>query len=152
LQVGQKLLISPGNVTPSPTLSAIQKLTPDADGKYYHIVKSGQTLSWIAGLYNVSIADLMTWNGLDNASLIRPDQKLLLKVTPPVTPTFTPDPPTATSTSEPTLTMAPVSATPTATKTPTPGSLSGGLGLGLVFLVVFVGIGALAWFWFSRKR
>ncbi len=29
LQIGQKLLISPGNVTPSPTLSNIQKLTPE---------------------------------------------------------------------------------------------------------------------------
>ena len=28
LQIGQKLLISPGNITPSPTLSAVQKLTP----------------------------------------------------------------------------------------------------------------------------
>jgi len=48
LQIGQKLLISPGNITPSPTLSAIQKLTPEADGNYYHTVQSGETLSWIA--------------------------------------------------------------------------------------------------------
>src|SRR5258706_14319896 len=50
LQIGQKLLISPGNITPSPTLSAIQKLTPDADGKYYNTIQSGETLSWISGL------------------------------------------------------------------------------------------------------
>ena len=50
LQIGQKLVISPGNITPSPTLSAIQKLTPAADGNYYHIVQSGETLFWIAGL------------------------------------------------------------------------------------------------------
>ena len=49
LQIGQKLLISPGNITPSPTLSAIQKLTPEADGNYYHTVQSGETLFWIAG-------------------------------------------------------------------------------------------------------
>ncbi|HRQ32488.1 MAG TPA: LysM peptidoglycan-binding domain-containing protein, partial [Anaerolineales bacterium] len=48
LQIEQKLIISPGNVTPSPTLSAIQKLTPEADGNYYHIVQIGQTLSGIA--------------------------------------------------------------------------------------------------------
>ena len=86
LQIGQKLVISPGNITPSPTLSNIQKLTPEADGNYYHTVQSGETLSWIAGLYDVPLADLMAWNGLNNASVIRPEQKLLLLVTPPATP------------------------------------------------------------------
>ena len=87
LQIGQKLMISPGNITPSPTLSAIQKLTPEADGNYYHTVQSGETLFWIAGLYDVSLADLMTWNGLNAASVIRPEQKLRLLVTPPATAT-----------------------------------------------------------------
>ena len=87
LQIGQKLLISPGNITPSPTLSAIQKLTPDADGNYYHTVQSGETLFWIAGLYDVPLADLMAWNGLGDTSVIRPDQKLLLRVTLPATAT-----------------------------------------------------------------
>ena len=64
LQIGQKLLISPGNITPSPTLSSIQKLTPEADGNYYHTVQSGETLFWIAGLYDVSLSNLMAWNGL----------------------------------------------------------------------------------------
>ncbi len=65
LQIGQKLLISPGNVTPSPTLSAIQKLTPEADGNYYHTVQSGETLFWIAGLYDVSLIepDGLEWTG-----------------------------------------------------------------------------------------
>jgi LysM repeat protein len=48
LQIGQKLVIDPGHVTPSPTLSNIQKLTPEADGRLYHTVHSGETLSWIA--------------------------------------------------------------------------------------------------------
>ena len=87
LQIGQKLLISPGNITPSPTLSAIQKLTPEADGNYYHTVQSGETLFWIAGLYDVPLADLMAWNGLGATSVIRPDQKLLLRLTPPATAT-----------------------------------------------------------------
>ena len=55
LQIGQKLLISPGNVTPSPTprpLTPVEKLTPASDGNYYHTVQSGETLSWIANLYN----------------------------------------------------------------------------------------------------
>ena len=69
-------MIDPGHITPSPTLSNIQKLTPEADGNYYHTVHSGETLSWISGWYGVSLADLMAWNGLNNASVIRPEQKI----------------------------------------------------------------------------
>ena len=121
LQIGQKLLISPGSATPTATprpLTPIEKLTPADDGNYYHIVQSGETLSWIASLYNIPLADLMAWNGLNNASIIRPDQKLILQVTPPATLTPTPGPPTATATV--TRTRRP----PTATQTPTPTALS----------------------------
>ena len=121
LQIGQKLLISPGWATPTSTarpLTPIEKLTPADDGNYYHIVQSGETLSWIASLYNIPLADLMAWNGLNNASIIRPDQKLILRVTPPPTLTPTPGPPTATATV--TRTRRP----PTATKTPTLTALS----------------------------
>ena len=106
LQVGQKLVISPGNVTPSPTphpLTPVEKLTPAVDGNYYHIVQSGETLSWIAGLYKIALGDLMAANGLNNASIIIPGQKLLLQVTPPVTATYTPGPPTDTPTITATL-------------------------------------------------
>src|SRR5690606_31459522 len=79
LQIGQKLIISLGNITPSATLSNIQKLTPEADGKYYHTVQSGETLSWIAGLYDVPLANLMAWNELNNESVIYSGQRLLLQ-------------------------------------------------------------------------
>src|SRR6266498_4572006 len=113
LQIGQKLVLSPGNSTPSPTLSNIQKLTPEADGHYYHTVRSGETLSWIADLYDVPLADLMAWNGLNNTSVIRPDQKLLLLVAPPATPT-------ATQTSSPTAGMPSPSPSITPSLTGTP--------------------------------
>lgn len=122
LQIGQKLVISLGSVTPSPTsrpLTAVEKLTPSSDGRYYHEVQSGQTLSWIAGLYEVALNDLMAWNGLDGSAVIYPGQKLLLQVTPPATATFTPAPVT------PTATQIPPSATPLPTQTllsPTPTS------------------------------
>ena len=115
LQIGQKLLIDPGWVTPSPTprpLTPIEKLTPESDGKYYHTVQSGENLYWIAQLYEVSLNDLMTWNGLSAGSILRPDQKLLLQVTPPATETPTPGPATATPTSVP--------ATHTPSPTPSP--------------------------------
>src|SRR5215216_3836037 len=103
LQIGQKLMISPGNITPSATLSAIQRLTPEVDGNYYHTVQSGETLSWIAGLYEVPLADLMAWNGLNATSVIRPEQKLLLLVAPPATATLTPSPITITPSPAPSM-------------------------------------------------
>ena len=152
LQIGQKLLISPGNVTPSPTLSAIQKLTPEADGNYYHTIQSGETLFWIAGLYDVPLTDLMAWNGLDASSVIRPEQKLLLRVSPPETPTAlqtqTLTPVTATPSSIPSMTSL-STGTPSATETE---ALSGGgfrlsRALGLAMLL----IGGVLWWWFARK-
>jgi LysM repeat protein len=106
LQIGQKLLIQPSSATPTLLpLAAIEKLTPGSDGNYYHTVQSGETLLWIANLYDVSLSELMAWNGLNIASIIRPEQKLLLRVTPPATSTPTP---------------VPVTATPTATDTAPP--------------------------------
>ncbi len=150
LQIGQKLLIDPGHVTPSPTLSAIQKLTPEADGNYYHTVQSGQTLSWIAGYYDVPLASLMAWNGLTNDSIIRPNQKLLLLVTPPVTETPTPTPLTPTPTSQPTYTLTPPPAAEASTSPPAPASTGNGW-LALVMAVIVLGLGGLAWFLFTRK-
>jgi LysM repeat protein len=121
LQIGQKLLIDPGRVTPSPTprpLSPIQKLTPSSDGKYYHTVQSGESLSWIASLYTIQVNELMGWNGLDGATVLQPGQKLVLQVTPPATPTYTPGPATAT----PTATPVTPTATPTQTLTQAPTS------------------------------
>jgi len=148
LQIGQKLMISPGNITPSPTLSAIQKLTPETDGNYYHTVQSGETLFWIAGLYDVSLGDLMTWNGLNASSVIRPEQKLLLRVTPPATATAaqtqTPSPVPITPSPSPSAAPQPTE-TPLVTETKNSSNLS--LVLGLVMLL----IGGLLWWKFSRK-
>jgi LysM repeat protein len=147
LQIGQKLLIDPGHVTPSPTLSNIQKLTPEADGNYYHTVHSGETLSWIAGWYGVPLADLMAWNGLDNASVIRPDQKLVLLVAPPATATLTPSPTTAVTPSPlPSLTPSP-SATALAVATQSAASS----GVGALFVVTTLVIGGLLWWRFGRR-
>jgi LysM repeat protein len=147
LQIGQKLVISPGNITPSPTLSAIQRLTPEGDGKYYHTVQSGETLSWIAGVYEVPLADLMAWNGLNNTSIIRPGQKLLLLVTPPATPTFTPIPTTNTPSPSASMTQPPPTGTPPATET----EPSRRFDLSLILGVTAIVLGGLLWWKFSRK-
>ena len=150
LQVGQKLMIDPGHVTPSPTLSNIQKLTPEADGNYYHIVSSGETLSWIASWYSISLADLMAWNGMNNASVIRPEQKLLLMVTPPATETPTPSPVTVTSTPSPSLTPS-LTGTPLAATTPA-AEPRRGLGMSLMLIVAVIGIGGFLWWRFGRSE
>jgi len=148
LQIGQKIVISPGNITPSPTLSNIQKLTPEADGQYYHTVHSGETLSWIAGLYDISLADLMTWNGLNAASVIRPEQKLLLLVTPPATSTPTLAP--ATSTPSPTLSATPPA--PTISLTVAEPEKPRQSNLGFFMAVAALVTGGLLWWRFGRKR
>ncbi len=119
LQIGQKLVVDPGTVTPSPTprpLTPLEKLTPEGDGRYYHVVKAGETLTWIANLYGIKINDLMSWNGLTVASILRPGQKLVLQVTPPVreTPTQITFTPTRTATPNlPDKNSSPLTGTPT---------------------------------------
>jgi LysM repeat protein len=164
LQIGQKLLIDPGKVTPSPTprpLSPIEQLTPASDGNYYHIVKNGEFLAWIADLYEISLAELMAWNGLTSDSVIQPGQELLLRVSPPATTTPIPPLPSVTPTttqisitSTPTpiqgLTTPLPSAIPTATaEAETPPSLPG-LGVPLVIVLVVAGLLLLGWAW--RRR
>lgn len=163
LQIGQKLLIFPGWVTPSPTprpLTPIDKLTPASDGNYYHVVQSGETLSWIASLYQVTLADLTAWNNLVIDTIIRPDQKLLLLVTPPATSTATPAPPSATPTpaaataipTQPRLTSSPSATVELITSTPSTGfqlTTSKALLPGLAVLVAaaLIGLG-----WMARKK
>ena len=147
LQIGQQLVIDPGHVTPSPTLSNIQKLTPEADGYYYHTVQSGQTLSGIAGLYEISLSDLMNWNGLNSASVIYSEQKLLLLVTPPPTSTPTPGPVTRTPSATPSVTPSPPTPTPPVSVTESPRRLNLIPILGLIIIM----IGGTLWWRISRK-
>lgn len=147
LQVGQKLVIDPGHITPSPTLSNIQKLTPEADGNYYHTVQSGETLSWIASLYEIPLADLLSWNGLNSTSVIRPDQKLVLRIAPPATVTLTPSPSSIPLTPSPSMTQPMPTETPTVAASESPRTSNLGLIVGLTTMV----IGGLLWWRFSRK-
>jgi hypothetical protein len=114
-------------------------------------VQSGETLSWIAGLYEVPLADLMAWNGLNNSSVIIPGQNLLLRVTPPATATLTetPSPTAAPVTASPSMTPAPPTETQPATDTdPSRGPVPG-LALGLIAVGL---LGGLLWWRFLRKK
>ncbi len=161
LQLEQKLLIKAPNWTPTPTelpLSPIERLTPAADGKYYHVVKDGQNPQWIADYYGVSVNDLLAWN--PNAEVIYPGERLLLQITPPATatplPSPTPVPPTETP--QPTSTPRPT-ATPMTTIIPEPTAVIeensvtdiGIIGLGSAIIVT---VGAVGYFLmrFLRNR
>ena len=150
LQIGQQLVISLGDVTPGPTLSAIQKLTPEADGHYYHTIKSGETLSGIAGLYGVTLGELMAWNALNADSVILAGQKLLLLVTPPPTSTALP---TQTFTPTPIRPSATPSVTLLPTETPIPAETesTGGLSLGLITGVIVLLVGGFLWWRYRRE-
>lgn len=160
LQIGQKLVIHPSNITPSPTprpLTPVEKLTPASDGKYYHTVQSGESLAWIADLYKINLNDLMAWNGLNGYSILQPNQKLLLQVTPPATITPTPNPVTATYTATPvpsTATSLP-SPTQTATASAVPeveSSTAGGISAVWFVLIGLAAGGISLIVIFARKR
>lgn len=160
LQIDQKLVINPGFVTPSPTprpLTPIEKLTPESDGKFYHSVSSGETLSWIANYYSINLVDLMAWNSMNAASIIRPGQKLLLQITPPATETATPEP--ATQTPTPTWVPSPTaSPTPSAASTALPQTDSTDSAPSTrapVFWFISLGIvigGLSLGMWFARRK
>ncbi len=162
LQIGQKLIIQPSQITPSPTrrpLTPIEKLTPASDGKYYHTVKSGENPAWIADLYKVSLKDLLLWNGLNMSSVLQPNQKLILQVTPPATITPTPNLATATQTSQPvqstsTSTRLPTqTARPISPNTPTVAvDTSAGQSSPWLILIGLVAAGFIVVAWFSRKK
>lgn len=163
LQIEQKLLIYPGKVTPSPTprpLTPIEKLTPASDGNYYHIVQSGETLLWIAGLYDITLAELTAWNGLASDSIIRPEQKLILQVTPPATSTATTAPPTSTPILEasdtprpktPTQTASPTAQSITTTPLSTPQPINSKVTGPVIAVLIAAGLIGLGWLTWKKR-
>jgi membrane-bound lytic murein transglycosylase D len=79
-------------MSPSDTLRKGQKLRlasnssstalADASGsrQVMYTVRSGDTLSRIARLFQVSVAQITAWNGISSRSTIRPGQKLTIRV------------------------------------------------------------------------
>lgn len=160
LQIGQKLLIDPGNVTPSPTprpLTPIEQLTPASDGNYYHIVKSGEYLAWIAQLYDINVTDLIAWNGLTSGDIIQPGQQLLLRITPPATSTPIPALPSVTSTLTqtpipPTSTQQETATLPNSSSTPIVDAQPRSSGMVAPLVIVLVAAGLLILVWALRGR
>ncbi len=148
LQIGQKLLIDPGKVTETPTLtitptplSPIQRLTPADDGKYYHTVGEGQNFTWIAEYYGIALEDLLAWNNLTENYPLWAGERLLLNITPPATATSTPLP--ASATPLPTATTALPTATPSLLPSATTELVQSGENGGENTIWLFAGGGAL---------
>ncbi|MGI9341673.1 MAG: peptidoglycan DD-metalloendopeptidase family protein [Gammaproteobacteria bacterium] len=77
-----------------------------------YVVRSGDTIYSIAFRYDLDQRDLMAWNGIDNAALIRPGQRL--RLTPPEAGSGSTSPPRSPTASG----DAPRSAPPRATSRP----------------------------------
>lgn len=67
---------SGAQATPEATAEAATRATPTRPPT--HIVEDGETLTSIAALYEVTVADLLLVNGLDESDLIFPGQTLLV--------------------------------------------------------------------------
>lgn len=129
-------------------MSPVVTSTPNYDGYIYHVVKSGQTLFYIALAYGVTVDYIKEQNGLSSNDIYEGQTlKIMQAPTPTPTSTFTPTPVFPTRT--PTLKSTPATPTPELTATPTPKpSLAAELPkldrqfLGLM-LVVLSGLGLL---------
>jgi membrane-bound lytic murein transglycosylase D len=54
--------------------------TPSSGRKVTYTVRRGDTLSQIARLFQVTVAQITDWNGITPRSTIRPGQRLTIKV------------------------------------------------------------------------
>ena len=59
--------------------SRIKAVTSSINGTLLHRVQSGESLWIIAGLYQISVADLKAWNNITENE-IKPGQKLVVAI------------------------------------------------------------------------
>jgi membrane-bound lytic murein transglycosylase D len=82
LRAGQKLVVSSRGVS-SDSASDTRTATNSSQGesrKVSYKVRRGDTLSHIARVFDVTVADLVSWNGITPRSTIRPGQRLTVQV------------------------------------------------------------------------
>lgn len=75
-------------------VAPIQLAAPNPDGSIVHIVGEGHTFWAIAARYEVSIADLYLFNGLNEDTVLNPGDKLTIRLADGQPPPPTPTPPT----------------------------------------------------------
>jgi uncharacterized protein YkwD len=96
----------------APVIVPVMAATPQADGSIIHTVKEGQAMWNIAAIYNISIADLLSLNGLTENSFIHPGDKMLIRAATTISATQTVTATQMITLSTPTI---PISITNTAT-------------------------------------
>jgi uncharacterized protein YkwD len=112
--------------------------TPNPDGAIIHVVLPGDTLLEIAIAYDVSLAELYALNGLNEKSIIYPDQQIIVRSGNTPTPTQ----PTSTPTNRPSSTPWPTTGKEVSTPTYSPSvtrevtSPPGSAGQALLFIIV----------------
>jgi len=75
LRAGQKLVLN----TRAPGTSS-RSVSSGGDRSMTYKVRSGDTLSRIAGVFGVSVSDLVNWNGISSHTMLRPGQKLTVNI------------------------------------------------------------------------
>ena len=75
-------------------VAPIELAAPNPDGSIVHIVGEGHTFWAIAARYEVSIADLYLFNGLNEDTVLNPGDKLTIRLADGQPPPPTPTPPT----------------------------------------------------------
>ena len=74
-------------------VAPIQLAAPNEDGSIVHVVQDGHTLWAISARYEVSLADLYLFNGLNEDSVINPGDQLTIRLADGQPPPPTPTPP-----------------------------------------------------------
>ena len=61
-------------------LAEITRTGIDIDKKVTYMVRAGDNLSKVASKYSVKVKDILSWNNIKESKILRPGQKLLIKV------------------------------------------------------------------------
>jgi LysM repeat protein len=75
-------------------VAPIQLAAPNPDGSIVHVVGEGHTFWAIAARYEVSIADLYLFNGMNDDTVLNPGDKVTIRLADGQPPPPTPTPPT----------------------------------------------------------
>ena len=85
---------TPDDDSPAPLfITPIQLAAPSEDGSIIHIMQDGQALWSLAAHYDVSIADLMLFNNLENDAILHPGDSVTIRLADGQEPPPTPTPP-----------------------------------------------------------
>ena len=150
------IAVTPTFVSSMPTVGTGTNIpnTPLPSGQIYHVVRKNEALWSVAILYNTTIEELKSLNGLATDEIFE-GQQLLVRAANTPSPTPTTIPVTATlgiPTSTATLPVTPTkTSTPTPIPTPPTSLRSGGMVVGGITLVALLAAG-LGAFLGSRKK